>query len=48
VLTVEIVAALYFQNHHAQLLRILNDFGLKTVSQDYIFYVYDNPVESQS
>jgi uncharacterized damage-inducible protein DinB len=31
-------------DHRAQLLRLLNDLGVKTVSQDYIFYVYDNPV----
>jgi uncharacterized damage-inducible protein DinB len=31
-------------DHRAQLLRVLNDLGVKTVSQDYIFYVYDNPV----
>ena len=30
-------------DHRAQLLRFLNDLGVKTVSQDYIFYVYDNP-----
>lgn len=30
-------------DHRAQLLRLLNDLGLETVSQDYIFYVYDNP-----
>jgi uncharacterized damage-inducible protein DinB len=30
-------------DHRAQLLRILNDFGVKTVSQDYIFYAYENP-----
>ena len=30
-------------DHRAQLLRLLNDLGFKTVSQDYIFYVYDNP-----
>ena len=30
-------------DHRAQLLRLLNDLGVKTVSQDYIFYVYDNP-----
>ena len=30
-------------DHRAQLLRVLNDLGAKTVSQDYIFYVYDNP-----
>jgi uncharacterized damage-inducible protein DinB len=32
-------------DHRAQLLRLLNDLGLKTVSQDYIFYAYDHPVE---
>jgi uncharacterized damage-inducible protein DinB len=31
-------------DHRAQLLRILHDLGVKTVSQDYIFYVYDHPV----
>lgn len=31
-------------DHRAQLLRLLNDLGVKTVSQDYIFYIYDNPV----
>ena len=30
-------------DHRAQILRLLNDLGLKTVSQDYIFYVYSNP-----
>ena len=30
-------------DHRAQLLRRLNDLGVKTTSQDYIFYVYDNP-----
>ena len=29
-------------DHRAQLLRILNDLGVKTAPQDYIFYVYDN------
>jgi uncharacterized damage-inducible protein DinB len=29
-------------DHRAQLLRSLNDLGVKTSSQDYIFYVYDN------
>lgn len=29
-------------DHRAQLLRLLNDLGIKTTSQDYIFYVYDN------
>jgi uncharacterized damage-inducible protein DinB len=30
-------------DHRAQALRLLNDLGVKTVSQDYIFYVYDHP-----
>jgi uncharacterized damage-inducible protein DinB len=30
-------------DHRAQILRILHDMGVKTVSQDYIFYVYDHP-----
>ncbi len=30
-------------DHRAQLLRLLHDIGVKTVSQDYIFYVYDHP-----
>lgn len=29
-------------DHRAQLLRLLNDLGLKTSSQDYIFYVYEH------
>src|SRR6187397_1089831 len=29
-------------DHRAQLLRLLSDLGIKTTSQDYIFYVYDN------
>jgi uncharacterized damage-inducible protein DinB len=29
-------------DHRAQLLRLLNDLGVKTTSQDYIFYVYDH------
>jgi len=29
-------------DHRAQLLRSLNDMGLKTTSQDFIFYVSDN------
>ena len=29
-------------DHRAQILRLLNDLGLKTESQDYIFYVYEN------
>jgi uncharacterized damage-inducible protein DinB len=27
-------------DHRAQLLRLLNDLGVKTEYQDYIFYVY--------
>lgn len=30
-------------DHRAQILRLLNDLGVRTTSQDYIFYVYDNP-----
>jgi uncharacterized damage-inducible protein DinB len=30
-------------DHRAQTLRLLNDLGIKTVSQDYIFYAYDHP-----
>jgi uncharacterized damage-inducible protein DinB len=30
-------------DHRAQLLRLLNDLGVRTTSQDYIFYVYNNP-----
>jgi len=30
-------------DHRAQLLRVLHDLGVKTTSQDYIFYVYNNP-----
>jgi uncharacterized damage-inducible protein DinB len=29
-------------DHRAQLLRSLNDLGVKTAPQDYIFYVYDH------
>jgi uncharacterized damage-inducible protein DinB len=29
-------------DHRAQLLRLLSDLGVKTQSQDYIFYVYEN------
>jgi uncharacterized damage-inducible protein DinB len=29
-------------DHRAQLLRLLNDLGVKTGPQDYIFYVYDH------
>lgn len=28
-------------DHRAQILRLLHDLGVKTTSQDYIFYVYD-------
>lgn len=30
-------------DHRAQLLRVLHDLGVKTTSQDYIFYVFDHP-----
>jgi uncharacterized damage-inducible protein DinB len=30
-------------DHRAQILRYLNDLGVKTSYQDYIFYVYANP-----
>jgi uncharacterized damage-inducible protein DinB len=30
-------------DHRAQVLRLLNDLGVKTGPQDYIFYVYGNP-----
>ena len=30
-------------DHRAQVLRSLNDLGMKTTSQDYIFYVDDHP-----
>jgi uncharacterized damage-inducible protein DinB len=30
-------------DHRAQMLRSIHDMGLVTSSQDYIFYVYDNP-----
>lgn len=29
-------------DHRSQLLRLLNDLRVKTTSQDYIFFVYDN------
>ena len=29
-------------DHRAQMLRMLKDIGIKTTSQDYIFYVYDS------
>ncbi len=30
-------------DHRAQVLRICHDLGVKTSSQDYIFYVYEHP-----
>ncbi len=30
-------------DHRAQILRVLHDLGIKTQSQDFIFYVVDNP-----
>lgn len=30
-------------DHRAQILRQLNDLGVDTASQDFIFYVYDHP-----
>jgi uncharacterized damage-inducible protein DinB len=30
-------------DHRAQLLRVLNDLGVRTEYQDYIFYVYGHP-----
>jgi uncharacterized damage-inducible protein DinB len=30
-------------DHRAQILRLLNDLGIETMYQDYIFYVYKNP-----
>lgn len=30
-------------DHRAQILRLLHDFGLKTTSQDYIFFAYAHP-----
>lgn len=29
-------------DHRAQILRVLNDLGVRTTSQDYIFYVFEN------
>jgi uncharacterized damage-inducible protein DinB len=29
-------------DHRAQILRLLNDLGVKTTAQDYIFYIYEN------
>ncbi len=33
-------------DHRAQLLRTLNDLGMKTAYQDYIFYIFENLMES--
>lgn len=33
-------------DHRAQLLRALNDLGMKTAYQDYIFYIFENLMES--
>jgi uncharacterized damage-inducible protein DinB len=30
-------------DHRAQILRLLNDLGVQTTWQDYIFYVYEHP-----
>ncbi len=32
-------------DHRAQTLRLMNDLGVKTVSQDFIFYVYEQQKE---
>jgi len=32
-------------DHRAQLLRLLNDLGVKTTSQDYVFYAYDHGIQ---
>ncbi|HEY1012844.1 MAG TPA: DinB family protein [Herpetosiphonaceae bacterium] len=34
-------------DHRAQLLRLLNDLGITTSAQDYIFYAYDHPVAAE-
>jgi uncharacterized damage-inducible protein DinB len=31
-------------DHRAQLLRLLNDLGVNTESQDYVFYAYEHPL----
>jgi len=31
-------------DHRAQILRLLNDLGVRTTSQDYIFFAYEQPV----
>jgi uncharacterized damage-inducible protein DinB len=30
-------------DHRAQIIRLLNDLGVKTLYQDYIFFVYEHP-----
>ena len=30
-------------DHRAQFLRVLNDLGVRTEYQDYIFYIYGHP-----
>lgn len=32
-------------DHRAQLLRLLNDLGVEPESQDYMFYVYEDPIK---
>ncbi len=32
-------------DHRAQLLRLLNDVGVKTPPQDYVFYAYEHPIK---
>lgn len=32
-------------DHRAQLLRLLNDLGVETIHQDYVFYTYANLLE---
>ena len=34
-------------DHRAQVLRVLNDLGLKTTYQDYIFYAYGHSLNSR-
>jgi uncharacterized damage-inducible protein DinB len=31
-------------DHRAQILRLLNDMGVETTSQDYVFYAYGHPL----
>ncbi len=30
-------------DHRAQILRLINDLGVETISQDFVFFVYDHP-----